>query len=197
VRRGATARLFIAAEPPPAVRDELARWTRGALRGREQIRRVEPGQLHLTLCFLGHRPVDELDAIAALTLDCVSGFDAAGAGAGAGELEVGAPVWLPQRRPRVLAVELRDVSGAVSALQEDVVRALASGVGYEPEKRRFRPHVTVARMRAGAVGGRPRELPATPALVFVPEKVTLYRSRLQPAGAIYEAVVSAALYGGS
>lgn len=197
MKRGATARLFIAADPPPAVSEELARWTRGALRGREEIRRLEPEQLHVTLSFLGHRPVDEIDAIAALTLDSVAGFGARGVGAGAGELEVGAPVWLPQRRPRVLAVELHDYSGAVSAMQEDLERALAAGVGYQPERRRFRPHVTVARMRVGAVGRGARELPPTPALVFVPQKVTLYRSRLQPTGAVYEEVASAALYGGS
>jgi hypothetical protein len=49
-------------------------------------------------------------------------------------------------------------------------------------------------MRAGTpVGGR--DLPATPALSFAPEALTLYRSRLQRSGAIYEPVARAELWG--
>ena len=189
MKRGATARLFIAADLPEAVRRELARWARGALGVREGVRRIEPEALHVTLCFLGHRPFEEADELAAAVLDC-----AGDAPAGVGELEVGAPAWLPPRRPRVLAVELHDGSGALGELQADVQAAVAAIIDWEPERRRFRPHVTVARMRAGTrVGGR--DLPPTPSLSFTPEALTLYRSRLQPSGAIYEPVARAQLWG--
>jgi 2'-5' RNA ligase len=189
VKRGATARLFIAADPPEAVRRELARWARTALGQRDGVRRVEPEALHVTLCFLGHRPLEEADELAAAVLGCAGATPVGG-----GELEVGAPAWLPPRRPRVLAVELHDGSGALGELQAEVVAAVARAVDWEPERRRFRPHVTVARMRAGTpVGGR--DLPATPALSFAPEALTLYRSRLQPSGAVYEPVARAELWG--
>lgn len=188
MKHGATARLFVAAEPPAAVRAELARWARGAVSLREGVRRVEPEALHITLCFLGHRPFEEVAELAAVVGDCT----VAAVGTG-GELDVGPPLWLPPRRPRALAVELHDESGAVAELQADVVAAVAATVDWEPERRRFRPHLTVARMRAGTpIGGR--ELPATPALSFVPEALTLYRSRLQPSGALYEPVVRGELW---
>lgn len=189
MKRGATARLFIAADPPEAVCRELARWARASLGQRDWVRRLEPDALHVTLCFLGHRPLEEADALAAVVMDC-----AGAAPVGGGELEVGAPAWLPPRRPRVLAVELHDGSGALGELQADVAAAVAATVDWEPERRRFRPHVTVARMRAGTAVGEP-ELPATPALSFAPEALTLYRSRLQRSGAIYEPVARARLWG--
>ena len=43
-----------------------------------------------------------------------------------GELSLGAPLWLPPRRPRALAVEVRDESGALLALKGDVLNALAA-----------------------------------------------------------------------
>ena len=187
MNRGAKARLFIAAEPPAEVRARLAQWARGALGPqRDGVRRIEPNALHITLCFLGHRPVEEIDPLATIVLDCAA--EATGAGA----LDVGAPLWLPTRRPRVLAVELHDGTGALGDLQADVSRAVAVASDWEPEKRRFRPHLTVARMRAGTRIER-RELAATPQLSFAPEALTLYRSRLARTGAVYEPIARAEL----
>jgi 2'-5' RNA ligase len=61
--------------------------------------------------------------------------------------------------------------------------------GWEPPRRRFRAHVTVARMREGALGASyARPLEPTPQLSFVPVSMVLYRSWLAPAGATYEAL---------
>jgi len=64
--------------------------------------------------------------------------------------------------------------------------ALAKAGLHEPERRAFRPHATVARLRAGARAPRvtPREGPEP--VAFAGESVTLYRSRLSAAGARYE-----------
>jgi 2'-5' RNA ligase len=183
VKRGAKARLFVAVDPPAAIQNDLARWARSAVAGRESIRRLDAGLLHVTLCFLGYRPLSELDAIARMTLEHAAALS---------ELEVGAPLWLPPRSPRVLAVELRDPGGALESLQRTLAGAFAAEIGYVPEKRRFRPHLTVARMRAG-VAPEARELPATPRLRFIPQALTLYRSRLYRSGAEYEPVARAEL----
>jgi 2'-5' RNA ligase len=187
--RGATARLFVAVDPPPQVSEELAAWARGASaglglragrRGRRPLRLLAPGSLHLTLCFLGARPVSEIDTIAAALSSCE---------AQACELHVGAPVWLPPRRPRALAVEVHDAGGALGALHAEVSRAIASVSDWKPERRRFRAHVTLARIGAGMTVRPPaREagLPATPQLRFTSSAVVLYRSWTSPAGATYE-----------
>jgi RNA 2',3'-cyclic 3'-phosphodiesterase len=191
--RGAVARLFVAVDPPPQACEQLAAWARGAsaglgLRagrgGRPPLRLLAPETLHLTLCFLGSRPVAEIEAISGALSSCA---------AAVGELRGGGPVWLPPRRPRALAVEIHDDSGELTALQADVGRAIAAVSGWEPERRRFRAHITLARIGARAVTrSSPDEssLPATPPLRFTPAALILYRSWLSRAGASYEPLVT-------
>ncbi len=184
----ATARLFVAIDLPAAVRVRLATWARGAAAQARaaggHLRLVEPELLHVTLCFLGGRPVEELEALGEAVGACAQPV---------GELSLGAPLWLPPRRPRTLAVEVHDDrDGALARLRDDVARALAEVCGFEPERRRFRPHVTVARMHERSAP-RERFLPATPSLSFAPAALALYRSWLSPAGASYEAVARRAL----
>jgi RNA 2',3'-cyclic 3'-phosphodiesterase len=148
--------------------------------------------LHVTLCFLGNRPAEEIDAIAAQLAAC---------GDPAGDLSLGAPLWLPPRRPRALAVELHDDDGQLARLQAQVVATLqevggwqsggeAPGeVGAAGARRRFHPHVTVARMGRGTARFE-RVLPPTPSLSFTPSELVLYRSWLSPEGASYEAVAT-------
>ncbi len=62
----------------------------------------------------------------------------------------------------------------------------------EGRRRRFRPHVTVARMRPSEAP-RERGLPPTPALSFTPRSVTLQRSWLTPTEAVYEGLFTYAL----
>ena len=54
--------------------------------------------LHVTLCFLGWVDVASVDAVAA-SCEVVRGMPGA-------SLRVGRGIWLPARRPRVLAIEL-------------------------------------------------------------------------------------------
>ncbi len=196
--RGATARLFVAVDPPIDVLEALAEWARRATAGLGRrtagdrgasLRLLEPHLLHLTLCFLGARPVGELRALESVLEGCA---------AHAGELAVGTPLWLPRRRPRALAVAIDDRDGELTRLQGQVSGAVAEVSGWEPERRRFRPHITLARLRAAPRDRDPQDraeavLPATPRLEFVPESLSLYRSFLSPSGASYESLASCAL----
>jgi 2'-5' RNA ligase len=211
---GKNARLFVAIDPPASVREALATWARAtasalcsAVARDSGDRRSKIGQqvgrlrildadtLHLTLCFLGSRPADEIDALA----DAIDGL----AVRAAPKLSLGAPVWLPPRRPRALAVEVHDVErpgGALDQLQHAVARAIGDTIDWQPERRRFRGHVTVARTRSGPRAARrssvsDARLPPTPQRSFQPERVILYRSWLAPTGATYEPVAGGALRG--
>jgi len=202
VIRSPTARLFVAVDPPEEVRARLCAWAReaaGAGSDREltnaSLRLLDPELLHVTLCFLGNRPVVEMDMLAEQIAVC---------GAKAGELSLGAPLWLPERSPRALAVELHDERGRLAKLQAEVVTAMQqvsgwqangaahTGVSATGAKRRFHPHVTVARLGRGTAP-RQRTLPPTPSASFTPREVVLYRSWLSPQGASYEAVAAQAL----
>jgi 2'-5' RNA ligase len=112
-----------------------------------------------------------------------------------GELSLGAPLWLPPRNPRALAVEVHDRDGGLAQLHAALGRALAEAIDWQAERRRFRAHITVARMRGRSAARRPPQmrepaLPATPPLSFTPDSVVLYRSWLSSGGASYEALTS-------
>jgi 2'-5' RNA ligase len=185
---GDRGRLFVAACLPDGARGELARWARVALLGRLGVRRLEPDTLHLTLCFLGDHPLSCVSELAGVL------GGAAEAVAAVGELAVGAPAWLPPRRPRALAVEIGDPEGALRSLQGLLAADIAATIDWQPATQRFRPHVTVARMRPGSTrsgaGGPPGELVPTPQLSFACEKVVLLRSHLEREGARYEELAS-------
>jgi 2'-5' RNA ligase len=178
-------RLFAALDLPVAVRTTLAAWAASAVGRDERLRLVREDSLHVTLVFLGDRP-DAGAATGALR----SALDPAPASPA---LSVTAPLWLAPRRPHVLTVALDDPSGGLAAIQAAVLDAMVRSAGHEAEGRRFRPHVTVARVRGRL---RPFELPSPPSLSFHPPAVTLYRSNLSPptrGPAIYEAVTSVPL----
>jgi len=201
--RGATARLFAAVELPATVREELLAWTQGvagrrlARAGREApgtLRVLEASSLHLTLCFLGSRPVEEISRATGAIAEALDRHleDAP-------ELSLGAPLWLPPKHPRALAVEVRDDSGTLQRLQGALAEALAGAIDWQPERRRFKAHITVARMRADRARGRSRAgqghdpLPPTPQLRFSAPAVALYRSWLSPHGASYEVIARLSL----
>jgi RNA 2',3'-cyclic 3'-phosphodiesterase len=167
-------RLFVALELPADVRAAFAGWADGA--APTTMRRVPAENLHVTLAFLGARaPADA--AAAAELLETVA--------RPVGELAVEGPLWLPARRPAVLSVALR-AGPALAQLHADLVTALAGAIGFEPERRGLRPHVTVARvrrdarLRAAGLDSQP------PALLFEPAALVLYRSHTGPGGARYE-----------
>jgi RNA 2',3'-cyclic 3'-phosphodiesterase len=178
-------RLFAAADLPEQVRTELAAWGAACAARVEGLRPVPAERMHLTLVFLGSRPDEEAERIGALVAGCTDGPV---------EVALGDVLWLAPRRPHVLTVALTDPSGALGRLQARVSRALAEGAGHEPERRRFRPHATVARVRRGA-----RIRPAEVALPRLPDvgsfslpSLALYRS-VMGAHPRYEALTQAPL----
>jgi 2'-5' RNA ligase len=180
------ARLFVALELPDAVREALVAWRAPLLRDADELRAVAPEALHVTLAFLGWQPEEAIAPLAELVDVCAAD------GGGASGLALGKPLWLPRRRPRVLAIALEDRHGQLAALQERLVARLTVDGWYEPEARPYLPHVTVARVRARAPS-RARELPtpafgdgAAPEVVFDGTAVVLYRSHLSSAGTRYE-----------
>lgn len=201
-------RLFVALELPDDVRAALARFrteATGSAAGGSAWRPVSDENLHLTLAFLGWH--EEAAAEQAGRVVRESGADAGRAG-GAPRLALSDALLLPPGRPRVVGAAVDDLDGTLAALQGAVVERLAQAGLYEPEARPFRPHVTVARLRRGAGahrgqgrsrgavhegagGAAARDAPgaARPErLVFRPPAITLFRSRLAPSGARYEAL---------
>jgi 2'-5' RNA ligase len=172
-----SARLFVALELPAAVRADLAAFGHAAAGADDALRPVSGDALHATLAFLGHRDPDDVPLAATAVRDVPSA---------ASPLALGDPLWLAPRRPHVLTVALDDLDGALAELRARLVDRLARALDWEAERRPFRPHVTVARVRRGK---RPhRSLPDPPRATFAAEAVTLFRSHLGGGPARYEAL---------
>jgi 2'-5' RNA ligase len=176
------ARLFVALDLPEETRAEIVAWG-----GREladpALRLVPPESLHVTLAFLGYTPEKEIERL---------GRVVAGLAAAAAEIRLGDPVGKPSgKHPRLFALPAE--SPAAVELQGELEDRLVEMRLYEPEKRPFWPHVTVARVKPEGKGGRrprplskaPGRLPKALSRPVLCRRVTLYRSELKPSGAKY------------
>ena len=171
-------RLFLALDLPEDRRRALAAWRDDALAGHDDLRLVREEYLHVTLVFLGWQYERDVDRIAEAAFGPLSGVAPV-------PLAGVALVPVPKRGPRLFALDLDDPSGGAAALQAAVAGPLAEARFYEPEKRPFWPHVTLARVKRGRRAPR-LSAPDPPGGRFEASELTLYRSVLQPQGARYE-----------
>ena len=171
------ARLFCALRLPDPTLEVLSEWQLAEIR---RGRIVPRDHLHITLAFLGHRPVSELESILGALRE---------AAAASGPIRL-----VPQRYRETRSVgmlALKDLDGTATRLAEDLFGRLERLRHYERERRRWLPHVTVVRFRE-----RPRLRPPLPELgEVVPSDAAVYLSQLGPKGARYLVVESFALGG--
>jgi 2'-5' RNA ligase len=176
------ARLFVALDLPEATRDEIAAWG-GAELSDPALRPVLRDSLHITLAFLGYMPERDIERLGEIVLNL---------GASAPSLRLGNPLAKPSpQRPRLFALPADSPDTVV--LQSRLEEKLVAEHLYEPEKRPFWPHVTLARVksegrgtkRPRSVERRPGKLPEELLSPFLGVRLTLYRSELQPRGAHY------------
>jgi 2'-5' RNA ligase len=170
-------RFFCALRLPEDVLDGLCAWQDAHV---ERGRPVTRANLHITLAFLGHRPVEELEGI----------LEATRAAAAAARPILLEPVRYRETRSVGMLV-LSDEGGAATAVAEDLHGRLESLGVYRREQRQWLPHLTVVRFRE-----RPRLRPPLPELgPFSPSDAAVYHSVLRSTGAQYEVVESFALGG--
>ena len=179
---GATLRVFVAFKLP----DEIighARALQAALKDLGlKLRWVKPQNLHLTLKFLGDIPAAETEAVGA-------GVKAAAGDKAALDLTVqGMGVFPGIKRPRVLWIGFGGEVDRLKQLQSSIEDQLEA-VGYRREKKGFKAHLTLARIKGGVAPDR--LLRAIEAVgnfsprPFTARNLILYKSDLRPAGAIY------------
>ncbi len=169
-------RLFVAAYPPPETAVAmLASLTQLDL---PPNRLVGPGQVHLTLHFIGETPAPKIDAIAETVRHAAGGVDSF-------ELTPRQLITLPQRPPVRLVAAETDRPAALMELQRRLVTRLARNPRHRAGDR-FRPHLTLCRL------GCPAKLPAIEVPLGVPPftvvRIALVRSTLGPQGAHHETV---------
>ena len=138
-------------------------------------RRTTRDQWHLTLQFLGDADIDAV-------VSALDGFSVPG-----GRVRLGGAGAFPkERRASVLWLGVMEGHDVLAALASAVAQRLAP-LGYEPESRPFRPHLTLARCAkatdlrepVAALGSEP----IGPA--WIVDSLVLYESQLRRDGARY------------
>ncbi len=132
-------RLFIAINLPDAEKTRLTQALHAVAALDLPARWVESDSLHITLKFLGEVPQPRLPAVAAALAEA-----AAGAAAFAVALS-GFGAFPSLARPSILWVGVQ--AGPDMAELHGRIEAAYAPLGFPPDERAFRPHITVARVR--------------------------------------------------
>jgi len=178
-------RAFIAIELPDAVKEFLEDISSKLKQCRADVNWVRPERIHLTLKFLGSVSTDLVPVIQERLLPVFSGQRPI-------SLQVARLGAFPGlARPRVIWAGLddpdRSVGGLASSL-EQVVEPL----GFKPEQRPFRSHLTLGRVRsnrnAGELMETVRQFMDISGPSFVAGHAVLFESVLKPSGAEYFAI---------
>lgn len=187
-------RAFIAIHLPSEIRHNLeqvlkdlySRWPQAP------VRWVPAGNIHLTLKFLGEVSTANLPLL-------IKSLAAEAARRPAFEISVGGLGAFPSlRRPRVVWVGV-EAPPELGALQHGVEAEMAH-LGYAPEERAFSPHLTLGRVARNVSPDEQTRLSALLSAAKVGflgavrvQNIQLFRSDLQPSGAVYTSLFSAPL----
>ena len=179
-------RSFIAIELPEEARSGLGK-LRNELERVEHafVKWVNPEGIHLTLKFLGSIPSKQVAEVG-------EAMEGATRGISPFHLEISGLGAFPNlKQPRVLWVGISGELDKLLGLQRNIDSAL-SPLGFTKEKRPFVPHLTLARIRERASPGERRTFGDLVVSTIFEDKyhiavdaISLMRSQLTPAGAIY------------
>lgn len=186
-------RTFVAVEIPFEVKDR-ARQLIDRLSGTEaKVKWVDPRHMHWTLKFLGDVGMLEIPAVCeAVTraVEPLAPFDIEARGAGAFPDIV---------RPRTVWIGTGQGSEPMVELHDAIEHELAK-LGYRSENRRFRPHLTIGRVRQsphgiGDLGELIRQNADFASGLSTVYEVVVFSSDLSPEGPTYEPLCHVELKG--
>ena len=175
-------RTFIAIELPEKILTPI-RQVQGHLRDYGfKIRWVPPTNIHLTLKFLGDIDASEIEKIGQTILKSVEAYEPLSLGA------KGIGVFPGLKNPRVVWVGVFGMVDPLTKLHQSLQENLEL-VGFPKEKRRFKTHLTLGRIKSKVPRGRLldaiQKYQGFQTEAFVADRITLFKSDLKPSGAIY------------
>ncbi|MCZ7556934.1 MAG: RNA 2',3'-cyclic phosphodiesterase [Bacteroidia bacterium] len=174
-------RSFIALYPDAEALEHIAMYIHCLTARDRSVRWEKPGQVHITLKFLGDMEPQALDAIAAaLETSCRA------TGEAIGRIDtVGA---FPNfRDPGVLWLGFSTAAERFIALR-NIVENVCAQAGLDRERKKFTPHFTIGRVRQRGRGGDLENVLHACSFRAVPVRCTSIRimeSTLTPKGAIH------------
>ncbi len=183
-------RTFIALELPPAVISLLGKVQEDLKSKGIRAKWVKPENIHLTLKFIGNVSPDDIEKISRAMAGAAEGF------AGINLIANGVGVFPGIKRPRVIWVGLGGQTQLLLALQRALENNLEP-LGFKREKRSFKGHLTLGRIRKTIQPNKIRpillEYAALTSEQFTVRRISLFKSELKPTGAVYSQLQQAVL----
>ena len=192
-----TIRSFIAIELSEKARTELARLQsrlKEASPPQKTVRWTDPKNVHLTLHFLGDLPEGRLEDVRRTLRDTAAAHTPFA-------LNLANLGCFPNtRRPRIVWVGLTGNTDSLVAFQHELGESLKQAIGFQPESRKYAPHLTIGRVKKGVSSNAlrklgqslEREIPGVGHLVALPvDHVHFIRSDLKPDGPVYTTLTQA------
>ena len=187
-------RAFIAIDLSPEIQNQLEDVVR---KYKDQlvkvpVRWVAVNNIHLTLKFLGDVSLANLPLLTDMIATEVSGHHEF-------EISVGSSGAFPNmRQPRVIWVGVEAPHELISI--QNGIESTTARLGYAREERPFSPHLTLGRISRNATSQDVKAISQCLEKIRVGflgatlvEKIHLYRSDLQPTGAVYTKIFSTTL----
>ena len=186
-------RSFIAIELSKEIHEELSKIIDGLKSIKGNIRWMKPGNIHLTLKFLGGLSSEEIETVKRVMDEAVSDFKGF-------ELSLGGLGGFPRlEHPRVIWIGIEKGGEESENLNKKIEASLVKE-GFEREERQFHPHLTLGRVKqikdksgfkksieqikdgshlsvSRSLGGESAKMDVT--------HLTLFQSTLTPKGSIY------------
>lgn len=195
-----TVRVFIALDIPSgdqeSLTDAIGRLQSVIPKG---VKWVDPGGIHLTLKFLGNVPLPMVEKLLTAMQQASDQFKTESAGKQLQLRLSGLGAFPNRQQARVLWAGTEGDLDSLAALQKLVDQAVAT-LGYSLEKRPFRPHLTIGRVRDSiphqlrqTIGQAVAAAELPPTDFWKVDTLHLIRSSLTPSGAIYTSIGSVAL----
>lgn len=187
-------RTFVAVEIPFEVKDRAGRLITQLRASSAKVKWVAPQHLHWTLKFLGDVDMLEIPKVCSAVQKAVepfAPFDVEARGAGA---------FPDLLRPRTVWIGMGEGTEAMVALHDAIDAALAP-LGFRGENRRFRPHLTIGRVRQSDADGIDELSQLLQAAIDFESglstvyEVVVFSSELGPDGPTYEPLSHADLRG--
>jgi 2'-5' RNA ligase len=181
-------RTFIALDLPRSVQQSLGQLQEEFRGIHAPVSWVKSHSIHITLKFLGNISLEQIPAIQTALEEIAlstSPFHLQGRGCGA---------FPSLKRMRVVWVGLRGDDKPLQELQKQVETAMVQ-LGFQPEDRPFRPHLTIGRVK-GKGNFRLLQEAMIAQNTFQTEafdvnEIVLYKSELKPGGAQYTSLFRA------
>jgi len=174
-------RTFIAVPIPQAVKESITSLQGPLVRSQADIKWVRPDSIHITLKFLG-------DVESGRIPEVVRAIEPAVLAIRPFSVQIGGCGFFPNaKKPNVLWIGVSEGADALALLAQRIDDAL-SDIGFEREKRAFRSHLTIGRVRSTRhIEDAVSMLQSSPfdAGTFEARTVNLMKSDLRPEGAVY------------